>query len=98
MAIIVRSRRAPSVVSAHRTTSHITIAMVSIETVYTFSFTVDWFQTVQAVAEISTPAAAVTRRGTRSVTMVWSQRSSTRNQSPAEQALVAAAKRLIRTA
>jgi hypothetical protein len=66
--------------------------------VYTFSFTVDWFQTVHIVAPTSTPAKAATSRGTRAGTMAWSHRSATRNQRPAAAALVTAANRLMRTA
>ena len=65
---------------------------------YTFSFTVDWFHTVQEVAQTSVPAAAARRRPQRTGTMLRSQRSATRNQSAADTALPKAAKRLIRFA
>ena len=68
------------------------------ETVYTFSFTVDWFHTVHEVAPTSTPPNAAPYRAQRWGTMPRSQRSATRNQNPAAPALVTAAKRLIRAA
>ena len=72
--------------------------MESRDTVYTFSFTVDWFHTVQEVAEISVPAAAARSRPQRTGTMLRSHRSAIRNQRAAETALPKAAKRLIRMA
>src|SRR6266545_6689938 len=66
--------------------------------VYTFSFTTDWFHTVNAVAATSAPARAASRRGHCVVTTLRSQRSPIRNQQPAEAALVTAANRLIRSA
>ena len=53
-----RSRCGPGSSSPQRTTSHITSAIESSETVYTFSLTVDWFHTVQEVAPTSTPPNA----------------------------------------
>src|SRR4029077_11795529 len=73
-------------------------AMDMSETVYTFSFTVDWFHTVHDVAPTSTPANAAAHRAQRTVTIGWSQRSATRNQQVVATALQTAAKRLIRTA
>ena len=98
MVMSSRSRWAWSSTSAQRTVSHMTSAIENIETVYTFSLTVDWFQTVQVVAATRTPAAVAARRAPRSGTIGRSHRSSTRNQQAAEAALVIAAKRLIRTA
>src|SRR5690349_19228381 len=66
--------------------------------VYTFSFTTDWFQTVNAVALTSVPASAARRRGVRTGTMGRRKRSPTRNQHAAATALVVAANRLIRIA
>ena len=53
-----RSRWGPGSSSPQRTTSHITSEMESSETVYTFSFTVLWFQTDHEVAPTSTPPKA----------------------------------------
>jgi len=53
---------------------------------------------VNAVAETIAPASAARRRGHSAGTNDRSQRSATRNQHPAEIALVAAANRLIRCA
>ena len=75
-----------------------TSAVESSETVYTFSFTVDWFHTVHIVALTRTPAKAAASRAQRIGTTSRIQRSATRNQSPAESALVSAAKRLMRAA
>src|SRR5437764_4569337 len=68
------------------------------DSVYTFSFTTDWFHTVNAVAALSAPATAARRRGSRAGTQLRIQRSPTRNQHPAAIALVTAASRLIRSA
>src|SRR5690606_15774508 len=68
------------------------------EMVYTFSFTVDWFHTVQLRAPARTPANAAARRGPRAGRIGRIQRSATRNQNPAPAADVTAAKRLIRLA
>ena len=65
---------------------------------YTFSFTTDWFHTVNAVAETVAPASAARRRGHRAGTQARIQRSPTRNQHAAAIALVVAASRLIRIA
>ena len=93
-----RSRCGPGSSSPQWTASQVTSAIDSIETVYTFSFTVDWFHTVHEVAETSVPAAAARSRPQRTGTMVRSQRSATRNQSAAETAPPKAAKRLMRLA
>src|SRR2546426_3949150 len=68
--------------------SHNTSAIESSDSVYTFSFTTDWFQTVNAVAAASAPATAARRRGRRAGTHSRIQRSLTRNQHPAAIALV----------
>ena len=65
---------------------------------YTFSFTTDWFHTVNAVAEQIAPASAASRRGHVAGTHARIKRSPTRNQHPAATALVTAARRLIRIA
>src|SRR3989441_5266915 len=78
--------------------SHSTSAMESSDSVYTFSFTTDWFHTVNAVAAASAPATAARRRGSWAGTHARIQRSLTRNQHPAAIALVTAASRLIRMA
>src|SRR6266702_1248756 len=78
--------------------SHSTSAMERSERVYTFSFTTDWFHTVNAVAATSAPATAASRRGSRAGTQARIQRSPIRNQHPAAIALVVAASRLIRSA
>src|SRR5947209_14184886 len=71
--------------------SHNTSAIESSDSVYTFSFTTDWFQTVNAVAAASAPAPAARRRGRRAGTHSRIQRSLTRNQHPAASGLVNAA-------
>src|SRR5229473_1822480 len=78
--------------------SHNTSAIESSDSVYTFSFTTDWFQTVNAAAAASAPATAARRRGRRAGTHSRIQRSLTRNQHPAAIALVKAASRLMRIA
>ena len=78
--------------------SHSTSAMDKSDSVYTFSFTTDWFHTVNAVAAHSAPATAARRRGSRAGTQPRIQRSPTRNQHPAATALVTAASKLIRSA
>src|SRR5213592_3896803 len=78
--------------------SHSTSAIESSDSVYTFSFTTDWFQTVNAVAAASAAATAARRRGRRAGTHSRIQRSLTRNQHPAAIALVNAASRLMRIA
>ena len=84
--------------SSQRTISHNTSAIESRDNVYTFSFTTDWFHTVNAVAETVAPASAARRRGHRAGTQARIQRSPTRNQHAAAIALVVAASRLIRIA
>src|SRR5437868_4475018 len=93
-----RSRCGPGASSPQRTTSHMTRAIEKSETVYTFSFTVDWFHTDHDVAPTSTPPNAAAKRAQRLVTIPRSHRSATRNQKPAAPALVKAANRLIRSA
>src|SRR3989442_2373727 len=78
--------------------SHSTSAIESSETVYTFSFTTDWFHTVNAVAATSAPATAARRRGMRAGTHSRIRRSLTGNRAPAAIALVTAASRLMRMA
>src|SRR2546428_12783518 len=78
--------------------SHSTSAIESSDSVYTFSFTTDWFQTVNAVAAASAPATAARRRGRRAGTHSRLQRSLTRNQHPAAIALGNAARRVMRIA
>src|SRR6266446_10486076 len=78
--------------------SHSTSAIESSDSVYTFSFTTDWFHTVNAVAAASAPATAARRRGSWAGTHARIQRSLTRNQHAAAIALVTAASRLIRMA
>ena len=65
---------------------------------YTFSFTTDWFHTVNEVAAMSAPANAARRRGQTTGTIPRSHRSPIRNQHPADTALVNAASRLMRCA
>src|SRR5215217_5003275 len=75
-----------------------TTAIDKRERVYTFSFTVDWFHTVHEVAPTRIPPNAAPYLAHRFGTISRSQRSATRNQSPAAAALVNAAKMLMRTA
>src|SRR5436190_7543620 len=93
-----RSRCGPGSSSPQRTTSHITSAIDSSDTVYTFSFTVLWFHTVHEVALTRTPAQAAAYRAQRTCTMPRSHRSATRNQNPDAAALVVAANRFTRSA
>src|SRR2546429_9699733 len=78
--------------------SHSTSAIESSDSVYTFSFTTDWFQTVNAVAAASAPATAARRRGRRAGTHSPIQPSLPRNQHPAGIALLNPASRLMRIA
>src|ERR687898_83243 len=57
-----------------------TSAIESSDTVYTFSFTTDWFHTVHEVAPTRAPPSAAPYRAHRLATMPRSQRSATRNQ------------------
>src|SRR5215510_3594693 len=91
----MRSAFAPSGRSDQRTASQEMIAMPASETVYTFSFTTDWFHTVNAVAPISAPSVAPVRRCQRSCNQPRSTFSVTRNQTPAAIALQIAANTLI---
>ncbi len=72
--------------------------MVKRLTVYTFSFTTDWFQVVNAVAAISAAAAAPTRAARSPPPPKRRMRCATRNQSAAEPAPIRALNRLTRTA
>jgi hypothetical protein len=93
------SRRSPAGSSPQCTASHSTRAMENRLNVYTFSFTTDWFHTVNEVAPTSAPAKAAPIRAHRtSGTMSRRNRSATRNSRPAARALVTAANRLIRRA
>src|SRR5256885_12229123 len=65
--------------------------------VYTFSFTTDWFHTVNAVAAHSAPARAASRRGHVAGTMLRRNRSPIRNQQPAATAPGNAAERIMGT-
>src|SRR5690348_7498997 len=78
--------------------SHRITAIERTLAVYTFSFTTDWFHTVNAVAPQIAPASAAMRRGHTAGTKLRIQRSLTRNQHAAAIALVVAAKRLMRAA
>ena len=65
---------------------------------YTFSFTTDWFQTVNAVAPMSTASAPPATRCHRRASQPTSTRSVTRNHIAAAPALQSAARMLIRAA
>ena len=78
--------------------SHEMIAMPASDTVYTFSFTTDWFHTVNAVAPINVAMLAPTIRRHRSGNHPTSTRSVVRNHIAAATALHAAAKMLMRMA
>src|ERR1700685_4362155 len=93
-----RSALGASGSSHHRTISHETIAKKSRETVYTFSFTTDWFHTANAVAPVNTATDAPTIRRERSLPHPPGARSVIRNHAPADSALHSAASMLIRTA
>ena len=94
----MRSAFGPSGSSDHRIISHEMIAMPASDTVYTFSFTTDWFHTVNAVAPMSVATLAPTIRRHRSGNQLTSTRSVVRNHIAAATALQAAAKMLIRMA
>ena len=98
MSTSVLSARSPSGSSLQRTVSHEMIARPSAATVYTFSFTTLWFQTVNAVAPMIAASAPPVIRCQRSGSHVTSTRSATRNHIAAEKALASAASRLILTA
>ena len=62
----MRSALRPSGSSHQRTISQEMSAMPTSETVYTFSFTTDWFHTVNAVAPMSAASAPPAMRCQRS--------------------------------
>src|SRR5688572_22939984 len=78
--------------------SHDTIAIPASDTVYTFSFTTDWFQTVKAVAPMSVETAAVMRLVTGPRPARMATRRATRYQTAAATALDTAASTLMRIA
>src|SRR5690606_33630987 len=84
--------------SAHKTISHATTAKNTSETVYTFSFTTDWLQTVNALAPITAASTPPRIRCQRCASQPDSTRSVMRNHMPALTALHNAASMLIRTA
>src|SRR5215510_4978312 len=94
----MRSALAPSGRSDHRTASQEIIAMPASETVYTFSFTTDWFHTVNAVAPITAASVAPANCCQRSESQLRSTFSAMRNHTPAAIALQIAASTLIRAA
>jgi len=94
----IRSAFRPSGWSHQRTISQLMIAMPISETVYTFSFTTLWFQTVNAVAPMRAARVPPMMRCHRCANQPTSTRSVMRNHMPAETALHTAARTLIRTA
>src|ERR1700712_5297389 len=98
MRMRILSAALPSGSSHHRTVSHETTAKNASETVYTFSFTTLWFQTVNAVAPRTAATTDATMRVHRSADHDVNTRSATRNQSAAEPALHTAASAFIRSA
>ena len=84
--------------SCHSTASQLTAAMINTLSVYTFSFTLDWFQTVYAVAPGSTATNAARRAKRDSTKKADSTRWAIRYMNPDAAALVVAASRLILTA
>src|SRR5215204_3690731 len=94
----IRSALRPSGSSDQRIISHEQSAMPTSETVYTFSFTTDWFHTVNDVAPISTASAPPTIRCQRSGNQETSTRSVMRNHIPALTALHTAASTFTRKA
>ena len=93
-----RSADDPSGLADHRVASHDTSAMPVSETVYTFSFTTDWFHTVNAVAPITAANTAPAIRSQRDDSQSRKICSVIRNQSPAAAALDTAARTLMRAA
>src|ERR1019366_8188282 len=93
-----RSAAGPAGLRVHRTASHTTTVSCSSDTVYTFSFTTDWFHTVKLVAPTSAHTAAAVSRAQRSAKRLLVTSCATRNQIPADAALATAARRLMRTA
>src|ERR1035437_1755723 len=98
MTMISRSDAAPAGLRLQRSASHTTIVSWSSDTVYTFSFTTDWFQTVKLVAPTRAHTAAEMSRAPRLAKRPLVTSCATRNQIPAEAALATAASRLMRTA
>src|SRR5688500_8029259 len=94
----IRSAFGPTGSSAHRTDSQATMAKKASETVYTFSFTTLWFQTVKAVAPMIAASTPPVTRCHRCGNQLTSTRSVIRNQAPADIALVTAARMLTRVA
>src|SRR5262245_767894 len=93
-----RSARGESGSSHQSTVSHETTAKKHRDTVYTFSFTTDWFHTVNVVALMIAASAPPTRGIHADVERPVSTRSATRNQTPAVVALITAERRLTRCA
>src|SRR5687767_13356055 len=75
-----------------------TMAMPARDTVYTFSFTTDWFQTVKAVAPMSVEIAAARRLVPGPRPACTATRRATRYQTAAATALDTAASTLMRIA
>ncbi len=78
--------------------SHEITANPMSEIVYTFSFTTDWFHTVNIVAPTNTAVPAPASRSHFPVNHRASTRSVIRNQNPADAALASAAMMLMRAA
>src|SRR5687768_7292202 len=95
---MMRSALGPSGSSDQRIMSHEITAMPRSETVYTFSFTTDWFHTVNAVAPMAVATAAPVRRCHFSGSQPTSTRSVMRNHIAADIALHRAARTLMRIA
>jgi hypothetical protein len=94
----MRSAFGPSGSSHQRTVSHATSARPTRLTVYTFSLTTDWLQTVKAVAPMSAASEPPTIRCHRCGNQLTSTRSVIRNHMPADTALDTAARMLTRAA
>src|SRR5947209_400175 len=94
----MRSALRPSGSSDQRIISHEMMAMPTSETVYTFSFTTDWFHTVNAVAPTTAAMTPPVTRCQRCGNQPTSTRSVTRNHMPADTALHIAASTLMRVA
>src|ERR1035437_4396155 len=84
MTMISRSAAAPAGLRLQRSASHTTIVSWSSDTVYTFSFTTDWFQTVKLVAPTRAHTAAEMSRAPRLAKRPLVTSCATRNQIPAE--------------
>src|ERR1035437_8926962 len=98
MSTSVRSAFEPSGSSHHRTMSHAATASPASDTVYTFSFTTDCAQTVNAVEPIRTASAPPAMRCQRSANQPTSTRSVIRNHIPAATELDSAASTFTRIA